>query len=94
MSRQDLILILSDMLSNRCTPENILSLSSNEVFVFGTNPDGEHKSNAAKLAMKEFGAKKGEGEGYYGQSYAIPVHRHRTWKMAQAVSRFLEFAHL
>ena len=63
MSRQNLILILSDMLSNRCTPENILSLSSNEVFVFGTNPDGEHKSNAAKLAMKEFGAKKGEGEG-------------------------------
>lgn len=94
MSKQDLICILSDMLSNRCTPEKILSLSSNEVFVFGSNPDGEHKSNAAKLAMKEFGAKKGEGEGYYGQSYAIPVHRHRTWKMAQAVSRFLEFAHL
>lgn len=47
---------------------------------------------AAKLAVKDFGAKIGQGEGFSGQSYAIPVHKHRTWKMAEAVSRFIEFA--
>ena len=70
----------------------ITSLKPNEVFVFGTNPEGEHKSMAAKLAVEKFGAKMGQGEGFSGQSYAIPVHKHRTWKMAEAVSRFIEFA--
>jgi len=92
MNRKKAIRLLSDMKSNRCTPEYITSLQPNEVFVFGTDPDGNHKSSAAKLAVKELGAKLGQGEGYSGQSYAIPVHKHRTWKMAEAVTRFIEYA--
>lgn len=92
MNKEETIRILSDMLLNRCTPENITSLKPNEVFVFGTNQEGDHKSMAAKLAVKDFGAKIGQGEGFSGQSYAIPVHKHRIWKMAEAVSRFIEFA--
>lgn len=92
MNREDAICILFDMQSDRCTPGSITSLRPNEVFVFGTAPDGNHKSSAAKLAVKEFGAKMGQGEGLSGQSYAIPVHKHRTWKMAEVVARFIEFA--
>lgn len=92
MNREETIRILSDMLSCRCTPENIITLQTNEVFVFGTDPEGNHKSNAAKFAVEQFGAQMGKGEGFCGQSYAIPVHKHRTWKMAEAISRFIEFA--
>lgn len=82
------------MNTNRYTPEIITSLQTNEIFVFGTDPEGNHTSSAAKLAVKRFGAQVGEGEGLFGQSYAIPVHKHRPWKMAEAVSRFIEFAKL
>lgn len=92
MSKENLIRILNEMQTKRCTPEMITSLKPNEVFVFGTDPEGEHKSKAAKLAVERFGAKLGEGEGFFGQSYAIPVHKHRTEIMEQAVSRFVEFA--
>lgn len=92
MSREETIHILSDMLSNRCTPEIITSLESNEVFVFGTNPEGEHKSSAAKLAVKQFGAMMGCGEGLSGLSYAIPVHKYRRSKMVKAVTKFIDFA--
>ena len=92
MGKEDQIRILNEMQTKRCTPEMITSLKPNEVFVFGTNPEGEHKSMAAKLAVEKFGAKMGEGEGLFGQSYAIPVHKHRTEKMEQAVFRFVEFA--
>ena len=92
MNRKELIQIISDMQVKRCTPEVITSLKTNEVFVFGTDVDGKHKSSAAKLAVKMFGAQLGKGEGFMGQSYAIPVHKHRMWKMAEAISRFIQFA--
>lgn len=92
MNREETIHILAEMNINRCTPEIISSLQPCEVFVFGTDPEGNHKSSAAKLAVKQFGAQMGKGEGLFGQSYAIPVHKHRTWKMAEAISRFVEFA--
>lgn len=92
MNREDSIRILSDMLSNRCTPEIITSLKPNEVFVFGSNQEGNHKSPAAKLAVKQFGAMIGCGEGLFGQSYAIPVHKHRRSKMVKAVAKFIDFA--
>lgn len=80
------------MLSDRCTPENITSLQPNEVFVFGSKPNGEHKSGAAKTAVEKFGAVEGKAEGMSGQSYAIPVHRHRIEEMSKAVARFIEYA--
>ena len=57
----------------RITPENIISLSVNEVFVFGSNLQGNHRSGAAKTALDKFGAKLGNGIGLQGRSYAIPT---------------------
>ena len=92
MNNGDYIQRLTAIKEHRCTPENIQSLLPNEIFVFGTDPQGEHKSGAAKLAVCQFGAKSGIGEGLYGQSYAIPVHKHRRELMVHAVKRFIDFA--
>ena len=55
------------------TPENISSLGKNEVFVFGSNINGEHIGGAAYVALQKFGARMGQGQGLQGQSYAIPT---------------------
>ena len=77
---------------NRYTPDTITRLGENEIFVFGTNPEGKHNSAAAKCAVQAFGAVYGKGEGVSGRSYAIPVHKHRIWLMQEAVKRFIAFA--
>lgn len=46
-------------------PENI--------FVFGSNPQGRHGAGAAKVARLHFGAIYGQGEGLQGNAYAIPT---------------------
>lgn len=92
MRQEEIIRMLSEMALNRCTPENITSLNSNEVFVFGSKPDGHHLNGAAKYAVEKFGAIEGKAEGIAGQSYAIPVHRHRIEIMEDAISRFIEYA--
>lgn len=92
MNREEILQKLSDMLSNRCTPENITSLAPNEVFVFGSKPNGHHKSGAAKAAIEKFGAIEGKSNGFSGQSYAIPVHIEKTSKMDKAVKEFVAFA--
>ena len=43
------------------------------VFVFGSNPEGRHGAGAAKIAVIQFGAKYGIGEGLVGDSYALPT---------------------
>lgn len=43
------------------------------IFVFGSNPEGRHGAGAAKVAVKMFGAKYGQGEGLQGNSYALPT---------------------
>ena len=48
----------------------IKELQHNEVFVFGSNPEGRHGAGAAKIAQK-FGAKYGTGRGLMGQSYGL-----------------------
>jgi len=55
------------------TPENIVQLGADEVFVFGSNPEGRHNSGAAKTAKDKFGAIYGCGIGMQGRSYAIPT---------------------
>ena len=50
---------------------NITTLKENEVFVFGSNPQGRHGMGAAKLAIDNFGAIYGKGRGFAGQSYAL-----------------------
>jgi hypothetical protein len=57
----------------RITPENIKSLKSNEIFVFGSNTAGIHGAGAAKLAHQKFGAFYGQGFGLMYKSFAIPT---------------------
>lgn len=49
----------------------ITKLQPNEVFVFGSNPQGRHGKGAALVAAKLFGAKYGQAKGLMGQSYGI-----------------------
>ena len=55
------------------TPENIQELKENQIFVFGSNMNGNHAGGAARLAVEKFGAIMGQAEGIQGQSYAIPT---------------------
>jgi len=49
----------------------ITQLKPNEVFVFGSNPQGRHGKGAALIAKLKFGAKYGQARGLMGQSYGI-----------------------
>lgn len=53
------------------TPDKIVMLRANEVFVFGSNAGGLHGGGAARFAHEHFGAVWGEGHGHHGQTYAI-----------------------
>lgn len=53
------------------TPDVVVSLRADEVFVFGSNAAGQHGGGAARVAHERFGAVWGEGHGHHGQSYAI-----------------------
>ena len=45
------------MIYNRkFTPERIVSLAENEIFVFGSNLAGAHGGGAARIAYDKFGA--------------------------------------
>jgi hypothetical protein len=57
----------------RTTPDNISSLESNEIFVFGSNRKGIHGAGAARLAYKKFGAEWGVDFGSTGRTFAIPT---------------------
>lgn len=57
----------------KCSPDQIITLKPNEVFVFGSNLCGRHGAGAAYLAKKRFGAVSGIPRGIQGQSYAIPT---------------------
>ena len=81
------------------TPENITSLKSNEVFVFGSNAEGAHGKGAALLAKQKFGAIQGQSEGLQGQSYAIITKK--DWRVeksstlneiANGIMKFVSFA--
>lgn len=55
------------------TPKLIESLQPNEVFVFGSNINGQHCSGAARTAYGHVGAVWGKSVGIQGCSYAIPT---------------------
>ena len=44
-----------------------------QIFVFGSNRAGIHGAGAAATAVEQYGAKIGVGEGFQGNSYAIPT---------------------
>jgi hypothetical protein len=51
----------------------IEELKPNQIFVFGSNLEGNHAAGSAKQANQSFGAVYGIGVGLQGQSYAIPT---------------------
>ena len=60
-------------MKRKITPENIRELKENQIFVFGSNMNGNHSGGAARLAVEKFGAIMGQAEGLQGKSYAIPT---------------------
>ncbi len=53
------------------TPEKVEKLESHQVFIFGSNANGNHAGGAASLAVEKFGAIEGQAEGLQGQSYGF-----------------------
>lgn len=49
----------------------IKDLKENQIFVFGSNPEGRHGAGSAKIAKDRYGAIYGKGRGIQGQSYAL-----------------------
>ena len=79
------------------TPEKITSLKENEIFVFGSNLNGNHDGGAAYLAVEKFGAQMGNPEGIQGQYYAIPtldrnMNRINLTDLEQSICRFYQYA--
>ena len=64
----------------------IKNLPENTVFVFGSNLAGTHQGGAAKIAHLHFGATKGVGRGWAGQSFAIPTMNEHLQQNDQANS--------
>ena len=63
--------------------ESIINqLDEDTVFVFGSNLAGTHAGGAAKMALNHFGAIKGVGRGWAGQSFAIPTMNEHLQQMS------------
>ena len=78
--------------SRRYTPENISSLGKNEIFVFGSNLQGQHGGGAARAAVQKFGAVWGQGVGMQGQCYAIPTMHGGVGAIKPYVDDFIVYA--
>jgi len=81
----------------RYVEENITELKPNEIFVFGSNANGNHYGGAARIAYEKFGAIWGFGEGWSGNTYAIPTLDHEmervnAWELVRSFTNFLTFA--
>jgi hypothetical protein len=68
-----------------------------EIFVFGSNLAGRHGAGSALAAVREHGAKWGQGTGLQGASYAIPTKDHGLRVLPlnhikQFVDIFVQFA--
>ncbi len=80
------------MYTREFTPERIMTLKPNEIFVFGSNLDGFHGGGAARIAMDRFGAVWGQGVGLQGQCYAIPTMQGGVETIKPYVDEFIAFA--
>ena len=79
-------------MGKRITPNNITELSKCEIFVFGSNLEGQHLGGAAWTAHKKFGAEWGVGEGPTGKCYAIPTMHGGINEIKPYVDTFLQYA--
>lgn len=77
--------------SNRVSSDNIDFLKSEEIFVFGSNKDGNHYGGAAHYAHQRWGAEWGVGEGRTGMCYALPT-MEGFESLYDAVTRFTRWA--
>lgn len=91
-SKKSVLGIAHNKTARNTTPQWIETLEPNQVFVFGSNLNGNHIGGAAKLARERFGAINGKGEGLQGQSYAIPTMFSHVNEIKPYVNRFLKFA--
>jgi hypothetical protein len=80
------------MLGARVTPYMIRELAPNEIFVFGSNLQGEHRGGAAWIANTDFGAEWGVGVGRTGQCYAIPTMHGGVEEIRPYVDDFIKYA--
>ena len=80
------------MENRRITPDDIIALKPNEIFVFGSNLQGYHAGGAAFTARMKFGAVMGNGDGIQGQSYAIPTMQGGVETIKPYVDKFIDFA--
>ena len=71
------------------TPDFVIELKPNEIFVFGSNIRGFHGGGAARIANKKFGAEWGVGEGLTGKCYALPTMEGGVDYIAGKVQNFL-----
>lgn len=78
-------------MAGRITPERITELSMCEVFVFGSNLEGQHHGGAARMAYDRFDAEWGVGIGPTGKCYAIPTMHGGVKDIKPYVDDFVEY---
>ena len=76
----------------RFTPDRVERLSKCEIFVFGSNLEGEHMRGAARFASEMFGAEWGVGDGPTGQCYAIPTMHGGLEDIRPYAEKFIAYA--
>lgn len=79
-------------MGKRTTPNHITELSKCEIFVFGSNLEGQHLGGAAWTAHEKFGAEWGVGDGPTGKCYAIPTMHGGIDEIKPYVDKFLKYA--
>lgn len=77
--------------NKRFTPKWITDLSKCEVFVFGSNLEGQHHGGAARMAYDRFGAEWGVGNGPTGKCYAIPTMHGGVADIQPYVEQFFDY---
>lgn len=73
------------------TPQKIVELKENEIFVFESNLDGANYGGAAFQALT-WGAIIGQGVGLQGNTYAIPTMFNDISFIKPFVDEFIDFA--
>lgn len=76
----------------RLAPNQITELSQCEIFVFGSNLEGQHMGGAARYAYEHFSAEWGNGVGPQGRCYAIPTMHGSLSDIKPYVDDFIEYA--
>ncbi len=79
-------------MTDRIASDNIVELSKDEIFVFGSNLAGLHLGGAARVACVKFGAEWGVGNGRTGRTYAIPTMHGGIDEIKPYVDEFIEYA--